>query len=135
MACTAAIGSTAGCLGGLGTGGADCGEDCDIGMSTNAFIPEEFETTVGSTVVWRNTSSRAHTVTAYDGGIPEAAAYFASGGYDSETAARDAWDAELGGGLDPDESYEHTFEVPGEYAYACIPHERQGMTGIVRVTE
>lgn len=27
--------------------------------------------------------------------------------------------------------HEHTFEVPGEYHYFCIPHERGGMLGVV----
>ncbi|QLG64062.1 plastocyanin/azurin family copper-binding protein [Halorarum salinum] len=31
------------------------------------------------------------------------------------------------------ETYEHTFEVEGEYGYFCIPHEGAGMVGTVTV--
>lgn len=104
--------------------------DYDIGMSSNAFLPQEdFEPRVGEPVVWRNTGSRAHTVTAYESGIPESAAYFASGGFESVKAARKAWTGGGGGAITGGETYEHTFEVPGAYRYFCIPHERAGMVG------
>jgi plastocyanin len=131
---TAGATSIAGCLGGLGTGGDRCGENCDVGMSANAFLPRELEVPVGTTVVWKNTSSRAHTVTAYEAAIPGKAEYFASGGYDSEEAAREAWNS-LQGGIATGETYEHTFELPGRYDYFCVPHEPQGMVGKVLVTE
>lgn len=108
-------------------------DDFDVGMAHNAFAPREFDATVGDTVVWGNDGSRTHTVTAYESGIPSEAAYFASGGYDSEDAALDAWPG--GGAIDPGETYEHTFETPGEYQYYCIPHEAAGMVGTVVVTE
>lgn len=107
----------------------------DIGMSANAFLPEEFETRVGETVVWANTGSRNHSVTAYEGAIPQEAAYFASGGFESEGAARDAWFDRAGGAIKSNEVYEHTFEVPGEYPYFCIPHEPTGMVGTIVVRE
>jgi plastocyanin len=127
----------AGCLGNLGTGSAGRGneDEADVGMTTNAFEPEVYEVAVGEPVVWKNTSSRAHTVTAYGSGRPEGATFFASGGYDTEDAAREAWRQELGGGMDPGDTFEHAFEVPGEHPYFCIPHERQGMVGTVRVLE
>jgi plastocyanin len=131
----AAMAGLPGCLGGLGTGGARCGDECDVGMSTNAYLPETHETSVGSTVVWRNTSSRAHTVTAYEGGLPDGARYFASGGFGSESDAREAWDTGIDGGINPGGTFEYTVEVPGTYAYFCIPHERQGMVGTIEVTE
>ncbi|PSQ16272.1 halocyanin [Halobacteriales archaeon QS_8_69_26] len=130
----ATLAGGAGCLGTLGSGGASCGSDCDVGMSTNAFLPEEYEVPVGTTVVWKNTSSRAHTVTAYEQGIPDDATFFASGGFESESAARDGW-RDLDGGIDPNETYEQTVEVPGTYQYFCIPHERGGMVGKLVVTE
>ncbi|MFB6270181.1 MAG: plastocyanin/azurin family copper-binding protein [Halobacterium sp.] len=120
--------------------------DYDIGMQSNAFVPEPavegvdpptFEASVGDTVVWANSGSRNHTVTAYDDGIPEGADYFASGGFADEQTARDAWADSIDGGgvIQPGEKYEHTFEVAGEYYYFCIPHEGAGMVGKVRVTE
>lgn len=112
------------------------GEDeYDIGMSANAFTPDEYEVSVGDTVVWRNTSSRGHTVTAYENAIPEGAAFFASGGFESEEAARDAWRDDFAGNIEVQETFEHTFETPGEHYYVCIPHEAGGMDGVVIVRE
>jgi plastocyanin len=120
----------AGCL-----GGASSTADYDVGMSANAFRPQTVETTVGSTVVWRNTSGRAHTVTAYEEALPEGVAFFATGDFGAETAAVEAWDARFGGGLDPEGTFEHTFETPGTVPYYCIPHEARGMVGTVEVRE
>ncbi len=132
---TATAVGLSGCLALSSTSRTNCGEACDIGMSASAFRPGELEVSVGDTVVWKNTSSKAHTVTAYEGAIPEDAAYFASGGFDGEQAARDAWFDSRGGAIPVGETFEHTFEVPGEHAYVCIPHERGGMTGKIVVTE
>ncbi|MFC6717536.1 plastocyanin/azurin family copper-binding protein [Natrialbaceae archaeon GCM10025810] len=113
------------------------GEDCHISMSRTAFIPDEYETTVGETVVWKNTSEAIHTVTAYEGGIPDDATYFASGEFEDEESAREAWDKDQGGEIRSRGRYEHTFEVPGTYSYVCIPHERgdDPMTGLIHVSE
>jgi len=132
-ASTAAVAALAGCSR-VDADGED-EEDYDIGMSANRFLPAEYETTVGSTVVWRNTGSRAHSVTAYEDTLPEGAEFFASGGYDGERAARDGWVEGAGGRLFGDEVYEHTFTVPGRYGYFCIPHEPGGMVGTIVVTE
>lgn len=56
-----------------------------------------------------------HSVTAYGDEIPDDAAYFASGGFDSEDAARDAYPDE--GNIPGGESYSHTFETAGTYEY------------------
>jgi len=121
----------AGCL----TGGSDAEPSYDVGMSSSAFEPSRVEVTAGETVVWRNTNSRAHTVTAYETGVPEGAEYFASGGYGSEREARDAFIESFGGAIASRDTYEHTFTVPGQYDYFCIPHERGGMVGTVVVQE
>ncbi|PSP55214.1 halocyanin [Halobacteriales archaeon QS_1_67_19] len=113
---------------------ADDGE-YDVGMGAAFFRPSELEVSVGETVVWRNTGNRRHTVTAYEGRVPDEAEFFASGGFDSEQAAREAWRDEFGGSIDSGETYERTFEVPGEYHYFCIPHEPSGMVGTIVVTE
>ena len=120
----------AGCL--VGTG-AEPGDGYDVGMGASVFDPPTVTVDAGGTVTWRNTNSRAHTVTAYDRGLPPGAGYFASGGYGSESAAREAFAASLGGALSSGDEYAHAFEVPGEYAYFCIPHERAGMVGRVVV--
>lgn len=134
-AAAAGLGSgTAGCLG--AATGADLSEDeYDVGMSSNAFLPARHEVGVGETVVWGNTSSRAHTVTAFGGQLPEGAAYFASGGFDSRNAATEAWQSGLEGGIAPGDTYEHTFEVAGEFPYYCIPHIAAGMKGTVVVSD
>jgi plastocyanin len=115
--------SLAGCIGTLGKP-----VEYDIGMSANDFLPEDdFEPRVGDRVRWRNTGMRTHTVTAYESGIPENADYFASGGFESEKAARDAWLERGGGAIHSGHTFEYTFEVPGTYNYFCIPHEPAGM--------
>lgn len=125
-----AVLTTSGCLaGGLSD------DSFDIGMSQNAFLPEEYEVSVGETVVWGNNGSRGHTVTAYERTIPEEAEYFASGGYENLETAREEWHARGGGNIAPGETYEHTFEIPGRHNYFCIPHEPGGMVGSIVVTE
>lgn len=120
----------AGCS--LGRAGAD---DYDVGMSATAFRPVEVAATVGEPVVWKNTSSRGHTVTAYDDGIPKGGAYFATGGYESEATAREAWRTGGDGTIDGGQTYEHTFEMSGTFSYFCLPHESGGMVGKVVVDE
>ena len=122
-------------VGGCAGGGASAEADYDIGMTAVAYDPVEITVAVGDTVVWANTSSRGHTVTAYDSGIPSDAEFFASGGYESTAAARDAFGSELGGLIESGEEWSHTFEVPGKYEYLCIPHEASGMVGTVVVEE
>jgi len=125
---TAAVG-LAGCIG--------SGEptDYDVGMGAKEFRPETLEVTAGTTVTWLNTNKQGHSVTAYESGLPDGAEYFASGDFDSEAAARDAWGNSSGGTMFEGQTFEHTFEVPGEYPYFCIPHEVGGMVGTVVVTE
>ena len=110
--------------------------DYDIGMSSSAFLPQDdFEPVVGEPVVWHNTGSRTHTVTAYESAIPDGASFFASGGFESTAAAREAWLQGGGGGIGSGETFEVTFEVPGTYNYFCIPHEKAGMVGEFTVAE
>ena len=101
------------------------------------FDPEQLTIGVGDTVVWENVGSVGHSVTAYEDEIPDGAEYFASGGFDTEQAARDAYtpgDTDAGDVLGG-ESYEHTFDTAGTYEYFCIPHESAGMVGTIQVEE
>jgi plastocyanin len=125
---SAAVAGLAGCL----SASADLADN-EIGMSSRRFEPTSKTVEAGTTVRWRNTARGVHTVSAYGDGIPEAADYFASGGYDSEQAAVDAWYNSTEGGVDPGDTFEYTFEVPGEYNYYCVPHEAAGMVGVVIV--
>jgi plastocyanin len=126
-----ALVATAGCM------EASCGphEEFDVGMASNSFCPETLRVSPGETVEWRNTGSRPHTVTAYQTGFPDGAAYFASGGFESPEAARSAWNDAPGdwGAIRRGETFSHQFEVPGTYEYFCVPHERGGMVGTVLV--
>ena len=87
------------------------------------FLPAEVRIKVGDTVEWRNRSLQAHTVTTDPAlmreprrvGVPEGAMVFHSG---------PVW---------PGEIYRHTFTVAGTYRYACVPHERLNMRGVVIV--
>ncbi len=127
----AALGTAA--LGGCAAAGSSDGGDYDVGMTAVAFDPSAVTVSAGETVVWRNTSTRAHSVTAYEDAIPDGADYFASGGFESETAARDGWANGLTGNVTSGDEFTHRFEVPGTYEYFCIPHERSGMVGRVVV--
>ncbi|MDZ7702084.1 MAG: plastocyanin/azurin family copper-binding protein [Halobacteriales archaeon] len=124
------MGGLAGC--GLG-GGATPSGDYDVGMGASVFKPRDLTVSVGDTVRWKNTNSRAHTVTAYGTQRPEGADYWATGDYETEEAARDGFYGSFGGAISSDQVFEHTFEVPGDHHYFCIPHERAGMVGVVVV--
>ena len=107
----------------------------DIRMSARGFLPYRVETKMGETLRFVNTNSRLHTVTAYQDRIPEGAKYFASGGFETEKEAREAWVKRLGGALGTGEIFEYTFSVTGTYHYFCVPHEIGGMVGIIEVRE
>jgi len=130
----AAIGTTtavgmAGCLGLTREGDT-------VGMSGTEYLPKQITVSVGDTVVWENTSTRGHTVTASgQAALPEGATFFASGGFDSYAAAETAWDENFGGRLEVDDTFSHTFEIPCTYSYVCIPHLSSGMVGTVVVEE
>jgi plastocyanin len=97
-----------------------------------AFEPETVTIDPGSAVRWENGTNLTFTVTAYEETVPRGVEYFASGGFDTEAAAREAYPE---GGIASGESYEHVFETPGTYEYFCVPQEDAGMTGTVEVRE
>lgn len=126
LGATTVVGVT-GCLG--------VGSDSEtVGMTATAYVPDTVTIQAGDTVVWENTSVRRHTVTATSqAALPDGAAFFASGGYDSYQEAEEAWLDDFGGRIDTNETYSHTFETPGTYSYVCIPHVDGGMAGTVIV--
>lgn len=87
------------------------------------FKPGEVRIRVGQTVEWRNKSFMPHTVT-FD-----------------PSKARDPSRVSLPPGVEPFDSgrvtggqtWRHTFTVPGTYRYICVPHEGEGMAGVVVV--
>ena len=78
----------------------------NVSMSATSFSPANITINAGDTVVWNNTSSIDHTVTANNGS------------FDSGT-------------LRPGQSFSRTFNGTGTYAYECIFHN--GMTGTITV--
>jgi plastocyanin len=98
--------------------------------SSNDYSPSEITVQSGDTLVFRNDSNAAHSVTAYDDGIPEGADYFSSGGFKNEQAARDGVGSTL---IQPGDNFELTLDKPGTYRYFCIPHEAQNMKGTITV--
>jgi len=101
-----------------------------------SFDPNGLAIDPGDTVEWVNEGSLTHTVTADQSSFPEGAAYFASGGFDSESVARSDWNGGArAGAIEPGETYSHTFETRGFYRYVCIPHENSGENGMVGFVE
>ncbi|MFB6088050.1 MAG: plastocyanin/azurin family copper-binding protein [Haloarculaceae archaeon] len=121
-------------LAGCSAQGSTPSGEYDVGMSAADFKPPEVTVAPGETVVWRNTSSVRHTVTAYGDKLPDGADFFSTGDFDSQAAAETGWTRGKGG-LGSGETFEHTFEIPGTYEYFCIPHEVSGMRGTVVVSE
>ena len=128
---TGASVALAGCFeGGSATGAAD------VEMTMDSYRPEQLTVEAGETVEFMNTSSHAHTVTAFQDAYPDEATYWASGGFDSEEEAVDAWySTDQGGRMDRGDVYEHTFEIPGNYSYYCVPHIEAAMVGEIIVEE
>ncbi|MGZ3418086.1 MAG: cupredoxin domain-containing protein [Polyangiales bacterium] len=91
------------------------------GKST--FSPETIEIKAGDTVLWKNDSTKVHTVTA------------------DPRLAKDPKNVELPSGVAPFDSgkikpggtYRHTFTTPGHYTYFCTPHEKVVMVGHITV--
>ena len=107
-------------------------ETTTVDMTENlVFDPGEVQISPGTTVTWENVGSVGHSVTAYEDEIPDEAEYFASGGFDSESAARNAYPDE--GDIPGGETCEYTFETEGEYGYFCIPHKQARMTATITV--
>jgi plastocyanin len=87
------------------------------------YDPSKVTIKHGDTVVWKNSSSVVHTVTA-DASVaknkshvrlPPGAKKFNSGD------------------IAPGAQYSQRFDVPGKYRYFCIPHEAAGMIGELEV--
>ncbi|ELY81582.1 DUF5059 domain-containing protein [Natrinema pallidum] len=108
-------------------------DDADhvVEMQATAYAPETLTVKQGETVAWKHAAGEPHTVTAFEDRIPSDAAYWTSGGFDSEDGAREGWENGKGA-VQSGQSYVHTFETTGEHEYVCIPHERF-MTGTIVV--
>lgn len=94
------------------------------------YEPDTITIEPGEAVTFANDSSDIHTVTAEQASLPQGVEYFSSGGFESESAARE--DVEQGF-IGPGEDYEVKLEEPGTYRYICLPHESSGMRGTIVV--
>lgn len=95
-----------------------------VGMTnTLEFDPDTVRVQAGEPVRWTNGSVIVHTVTA----DPEKATTDESVRLPNGAAHFDSGD------MDPNATFEHTFETPGTYRYFCIPHEGTKMYGTVIV--
>ena len=81
-------------------------EPSQVTITKFAFAPKEITVAPGTKVVWTNKDETPHTVASNDKS-------FASKG------------------LDTGDTYEHTFEREGDFAYICTVHPF--MTGVVHV--
>ncbi len=91
------------------------------------FDPERLVVTPGTTVTWVNDSAMPHTATGDPGQNPVAETHPE---YIALPTGAEPWGSEL---LQPGEMYSHTFTVPGEYRYICVPHVQSGMRGTIMV--
>lgn len=122
----AGITTIAGVGGALGACGATTeaanGPVVEMG-ALSVFSPARLTIKAGQTVTWRNTSSIVHSAT----GDPKKLAK-------AENARLPAsvppWDS---GSILAGKTRSRTFDMPGEYRYACVPHEIAGMIGIIIV--
>lgn len=96
-----------------------------VTMEDLDFVPARITIDSGQTVLWRNTSALVHTLTA----VRELA------NNPANVALPPGAEPFNSGDLQPGEQFAHTFIVPGEYRYFCIPHENAGMIGSVTVRE
>ncbi|MBI2939390.1 MAG: hypothetical protein HYY04_03050 [Chloroflexi bacterium] len=87
------------------------------------YAPAEVTVPVGGMVRWRNTTPIVHTVT----GDPAKAVNPANVKLPPGAQPFDS------GEMPANAVFSHTFTVPGEYVYFCIPHEAAGMVGKVTV--
>lgn len=117
-------------LGGGAGGGAAASETAEPVETTRitmtnrlTFEPGVVRIPAGETVEWENTSALVHTVTA----DPERATR------EGSVRLPDGADTFDSGNLEPGDVFRHTFTVPGEYVYFCVPHEAAGMTGRIVV--
>jgi plastocyanin len=90
-----------------GEDGGDTAEPGTVSIRDFTFTPKAITVKAGETVTWQNNDGFAHTATATDKSV-----------FDS-------------GNLDEGATFEHTFDTPGTFEYACSIHGQ--MTGSVVV--
>lgn len=92
----------------------------DVDVVDSDFVPGDVTIDAGGTVTWTQSGSLPHTVTADDGS------------FDSHPDCSGGTDC-----MSTGDTFAHTFDEPGEYAYYCRIHGGPGgvgMSGVVVVT-
>lgn len=89
-----------------------------VDVRDNSFSPSRIEIEVGDTVVWTQTGTNPHTVTAE------------GGSFDSHPNCTDVGTGDC---MQQGDTFSHTFRSPGEVRYVCRVHDQIGMTGVVVV--
>jgi plastocyanin len=103
-------------------------DDGDFTVEMNdqmQFAPDHLTIRSGQTITWRNVGNMVHTSTSDPAWAQDAA-------HATVPDGAKPWNSGL---IRKGESWRHTFEVPGEYAYFCIPHEAAGMVASITVEE
>ena len=96
-----------------------------VKMTNFDYEPGTVRVRAGETVEWQNKSIvSSHTVTCDAAKARDASAHVAL------PAGAEPFDS---GKVKAKGTYRHTFAVPGQYRYFCIPHEGMGMVGEVEV--
>jgi len=98
-----------------------CGEDGKaqgetVEMVEMRYEPADLTIRSGTTVTWTNESDFVHTVTTNSALLQDGSLVSSPAGEEFDS-----------GNIAPGASWSHTFATPGEYRYACIPHELAGM--------
>lgn len=91
------------------------------------FDPPVVKIKVGQAVTWINDSPLPHTAT---GDPAQNPVNKSNPEYVQLPQNATPWGSKL---LNQGEQYSHTFTVPGEYKYICIPHVLSGMRGVILV--
>jgi plastocyanin len=87
------------------------------------FLPYKVTIKPGQTIEWVNNAKTLHSVD----GDPSMALKPADVSLPPSAKTFDS------GFLRPGMTWAHTFTVPGTYKYTCVPHEKDGMNGIIVV--
>lgn len=94
--------------------------------AANKFDPERVTIKAGEAVRWVNDAGGpSHTVTTDSSMLQN----------ENEVEIPDGATPFSSGVIGPGKSFQHRFEVPGTYRYACAPHEGSKMFGEVVVTK
>jgi plastocyanin len=94
--------------------------------AANKFDPEKVTIKAGEAVRWVNDNAGpSHTVTTDPSLVQN----------EDDVESPDGAKPFSSGVIKPGKFYQHAFEVPGTYRYACAPHEGSKMFGVVVVTK